>query len=146
MDYYAILGIARDAEDIVVGAAYRAMVKKYHPDVFRGPKARANAKIREINEAYETLSDPKKRSEYDKATEMRARPSAVLGPVLAPPWSLQRPLFLLAGRRHAVPRRVFAPHRCPGQSVPNRHSIPMVTLSLISIRNTPNIGCYYTAN
>ena len=53
MDYYAVLGIARDAEDVVITAAYKAMVKKYHPDVYTGSKAEANKKIREINEAYE---------------------------------------------------------------------------------------------
>ena len=36
MDYYAVLGIARDAEDVVITAAYKAMVKKYHPDVYSG--------------------------------------------------------------------------------------------------------------
>ena len=69
MDYYAVLGIARDAEDVVIAAAYKAMVKKYHPDVYKGSKAEANKKIREINEAYDTLSDPKKRAAYDKSTD-----------------------------------------------------------------------------
>lgn len=69
MDYYAVLGIARDAEDVVITAAYKAMVKKYHPDVYTGSKAEANKKIREINEAYDTLSDPKKRAAYDKSTD-----------------------------------------------------------------------------
>ena len=36
MDYYAVLGIARDAEDVVITAAYKAMVRKYHPDVHSG--------------------------------------------------------------------------------------------------------------
>ena len=69
MDYYAVLGVARDAEDIVITAAYKAMVKKYHPDVYTGSKAQANKKIREINEAYDTLSDPKKRAAYDKSID-----------------------------------------------------------------------------
>ena len=72
MDYYAVFGIARDAEDIVITAAYKGMVKKYHPDVYEGSKVEANEKIREINEAYDTLSDPKKRSAYDKSTESAA--------------------------------------------------------------------------
>jgi len=69
MDYYAVLGVARDAEDIVITAAYKAMVKKYHPDVYTGSKAQANKKIREINEAYDTLSDPEKRAAYDKSID-----------------------------------------------------------------------------
>ena len=65
-DYYAILGVHHDAELVVIKAAYRAMVKKYHPDTFEGEKAEAEEKIREITQAYETLSDTKKRAKYDK--------------------------------------------------------------------------------
>lgn len=79
------------------------------------------------------------------ASDIRARPSSVLGPVLAPPCNLQRSLFLLAGRWHSVPFLVLAPHRLPGQSAPKRHSTPMVTLSFVSIQNTPNMRYYYTA-
>ena len=71
--------------------------------------------------------------------------SQVLGPVLAPPCNLQRPLSLLAVRWHSVPFLVLAPHRWPGQSAPKRHSTPMVTLSFVSIQNTPNMRYYYTA-
>ena len=52
------------------------------------------------------------------ASVSRASPSLVLGPVLAPPWSLQRPTGSLAGRWHKVPRRVRASHRIPCQSGP----------------------------
>jgi hypothetical protein len=69
MDYYAVLGVARNAEVIVIQAAYKALVRKYHPDVFKGKKAAADKKIREINEAYDTLSDPKKRSKYDETLD-----------------------------------------------------------------------------
>ena len=79
------------------------------------------------------------------ASEIRSRPSWVLAPVLAPPWTLQRPLRLLAGRWQAVPFRVLAPQRWPGQSDPKRHLTPMVTLSFFSTQNTPNKKCYYTA-
>ena len=50
------------------------------------------------------------------------------------------------GMTAASVRRVFAPHRCPGQSGPKRHSIPMVTLSFVSMNNTPLIRCYYIVN
>ena len=52
------------------------------------------------------------------ASVSRARPSLVLGPVEAPPWSLQRPTGSLAGRWHKVPRRVRASHRIPCQFGP----------------------------
>ena len=61
------------------------------------------------------------------------RPSADFGPVDLPPCNRHRPFFLLAGRWHAVPRRVLAPYRWPGHSGPNPHTIPMVTLSFASI-------------
>ena len=65
MDYYAILGVTLDAETIVIDAAYKALVKKYHPDVWRGDKQYADEKIKSINEAYSVLSDPEKRKKYD---------------------------------------------------------------------------------
>mgnify|MGYP004246713169 CR=1 FL=1 len=77
------------------------------------------------------------------ASEIRARPSIVFGPVLAPPCNLQRPFLLIAGERQAVPLRVFAPQRWPGQSGPNRHSIPTVTSFFVSINYTPYKGYYY---
>ena len=64
-DFYAILGVSLDAELEVINAAYRAMAKKYHPDVYKGDKKFAEEKIKEINEAYECLSDAQKRKEYD---------------------------------------------------------------------------------
>jgi len=78
------------------------------------------------------------------ACEIRSRPSEVFAPVLAPPCSLQRPFFLFAGRWQPVPFRVLAPHVCPGQSAPKRHSIPILTLPFVSINHTPSIGYYYT--
>jgi len=56
MDYYSILGVSREAPDFVIQAAYRALAKKYHPDPYKGDKKEAESKIREINEAYSTLS------------------------------------------------------------------------------------------
>ncbi len=64
-DYYEILGIDRNATDEDIKKAYRKLAKKYHPDLNPGDKA-AEAKFKEINEAYEVLSDPKKREQYDR--------------------------------------------------------------------------------
>ena len=63
-DYYKILGVSKstDAEDLK--KAYRKLARKYHPDVNPGDKT-AEAKFKEINEAYEVLSDPEKRNKYD---------------------------------------------------------------------------------
>ncbi len=63
--YYQILGVLDDAEDIVIRAAYKSLSSKYHPDKWIGDKSFANEKMSEINRAYETLSDTKKRARYD---------------------------------------------------------------------------------
>ncbi len=63
-DYYDILGVKRNASDEEIKKAYRNLAKKYHPDLHPGNKT-YEAKIKEINEAYGVLSDPKKKSDYD---------------------------------------------------------------------------------
>ena len=62
-DYYSILRIPRSADESAIKAAYRKLAKRYHPDV--NPGEEAKARFLEINEAYETLVDPKKRALYD---------------------------------------------------------------------------------
>jgi molecular chaperone DnaJ len=65
MDYYRVLGVSREASDDAIKKAYRKLVFQYHPD--RNPdNAKAEAKIREINEAYEVVGDPEKRRSYDR--------------------------------------------------------------------------------
>jgi molecular chaperone DnaJ len=64
-DYYSILGINRSASDKDVKQAYRRLARKYHPDVNPGDKS-AEARFKEINEAYEVLSDTEKRKKYDQ--------------------------------------------------------------------------------
>lgn len=68
-DYYKILGVSRNASQEEISRAYKKLVRKYHPDLNPGNKE-AEEKFKEINEAYETLSDPKKREEYDKLLNM----------------------------------------------------------------------------
>lgn len=65
MDYYSILGVSSEAEDIVIRAAYKALAHRYHPDRNIGNASEAQEKMALINEAYSILSDPNKRKEYD---------------------------------------------------------------------------------
>jgi len=62
-DYYRILGVDRSADDKAIKSAYRKLARKYHPDVAKGKDS--GDRFREINEAYEVLSDPEKRRRYD---------------------------------------------------------------------------------
>src|SRR6202045_283281 len=63
-DYYAILGVPRNASPEDIKKAFRKLARQYHPDVAKD-KRDAEAKFKEINEAYEVLGDPQNRSKYD---------------------------------------------------------------------------------
>jgi len=62
-DYYAVLGVAREAAADDIKKAYRKLARKYHPDVSKEPDA--EKRMSEVNEAYNVLSDPEKRAAYD---------------------------------------------------------------------------------
>ena len=64
-DYYEVLGVDRNADDATLKKAYRALAKKYHPDMNPGD-AEAEKKFKEASEAYAVLSDPDKRRQYDQ--------------------------------------------------------------------------------
>src|SRR5438105_15883160 len=64
-DYYETLGVSKTASDEEIRSAFRKLARKYHPDVAKDKKT-AEEKFKEINEAYEVLSDPEKRKKYDE--------------------------------------------------------------------------------
>ena len=64
-DYYEVLGVSKDADDAAIKKAYRALAKKYHPDINPGD-AEAEKKFKEASEAYAVLSDAEKRRQYDQ--------------------------------------------------------------------------------
>lgn len=66
MNYYERLGVDRGAEPDVIDAAYRAMMRRYHPDKYDGSNAEAERRSKEINEAYAALKDPNRRRSYDE--------------------------------------------------------------------------------
>lgn len=65
--YYEILGVAKNADEVVIRAAYKALAQKYHPDKSMGNIRDAELMMAEFNKAYETLSNPLKRAAYDKS-------------------------------------------------------------------------------
>lgn len=72
-DFYERLGVKKDASEAEIKKAYRKLAMQYHPDRNKGD-AKAEKKFKEINEAYETLSDSKKRSQYDMFGSAGANP------------------------------------------------------------------------
>jgi len=78
-DYYEILGVARDATPEAIKKAYRALARKHHPDVNPGDK-KAEEKFKETQQAYDILSDPEKRSMYDRFGRGAFEGMAAAGP------------------------------------------------------------------
>ena len=65
-DYYEILEVSPNSSDEIIKAAYRALVKKYHPDIYQGDKQYAEEMMQKINEAYHVLSNPTLHTDYDR--------------------------------------------------------------------------------
>ena len=77
-DYYEVLGVDKNADEATIKKAYRTLAKKYHPDMNPGDKE-AEAKFKEVNEAYDVLSDPDKKAKYDQYGHAAFDPSAGAG-------------------------------------------------------------------
>ena len=74
-DYYEVLGLSKGADEAAIKKAYRSMAKKYHPDLNPG-NAEAEAKFKEVNEAYDVLSDADKKAKYDQFGHAAFDPTA----------------------------------------------------------------------
>jgi len=115
-DYYKILQVDPDAEPEVIGAVYRRLAAKYHPDVNRSPDAERRMKA--LNEAYEVLSSPPKRAQYDRdRAALLSRPPRSAAPERAPRPSAPPAAAPPTARLHISPNRL-AFHLVPGGSPP----------------------------
>lgn len=77
-DYYEVLGVDKGASDDDIKKAFRQQAKKYHPDLHPGDKE-AEAKFKEVNEAYSILSDPDKKAKYDRFGDAGVDPNGFGG-------------------------------------------------------------------
>lgn len=111
-DYYAVLGVRRDASQDEIKKAFRRLARELHPDVNPDPKTQE--RFKEINAAYEVLSDPQKKQVYDLGGDPSRR-RAEAGPVASAPvasgtsptsWtrSSERRPSVVPGRAHAAAR------------------------------------------
>lgn len=78
-DYYEILGVAKTASEAELKTAYRKMALKWHPDRNQDKKEEAEQKFKEINEAYQILSNPQKRQQYDQFGHAAFDPASGMG-------------------------------------------------------------------
>ena len=114
LDFYAILGVHPNAEDIVIRAAFKALAQRYHPDRFGGSKEDAHRKMADLTNAYETLADPLRRRKYDRRRRPTGRSTTFY--FKNPARERQGSLGALAAR--AAPTRARGPRSCPRRGRP----------------------------
>lgn len=102
-NYYRTLGVAGSAGLEEIRAAYRQKARKYHPDVYAGNKSYATRKMKEINEAYNTLKNPAEREEYDRMLAA-SRPARQKAPRRDRPARKEKPQAQARTRRPAEAR------------------------------------------
>jgi curved DNA-binding protein CbpA len=101
MDYYVVLGIAEDADEETIRSAFRALARRYHPDVGAGSSP---VEFQRAREAYETLADPERRRRYDlqlrsaRARTIVVREVGISRPFAEPLLSSRRSSFDVPGR------------------------------------------------
>ena len=117
--YYELLQVTPTADLEIITAAYRALIRRHHPD--RNPSPTADATTKRLNEAWEILSDPVKRAEYDR--ELTAGSSSRPAPPPRPP---NRPT-----QETPPPRPKPSPP--PRASEPDNQDVLWVTLGLLII-------------
>jgi curved DNA-binding protein CbpA len=85
MNYYVVLGIAEDADEETIRSAFRALARRYHPDVGVGSSP---VEFQRAREAYETLADPERRRRYDRRLrDARTRPVVVREAIVSRPFA-----------------------------------------------------------
>ena len=110
MDYYVVLGIAEDADEETVRSAFRALARRYHPDVGAGSSP---IEFQRAREAYETLADPERRRRYDRQLRAsRVQPVVIRdvigsGPFPDPLFASRRDSFAHS-RIHVTATRSFS--------------------------------------
>src|SRR5689334_24078293 len=87
-DYYAVLGVATDADEVAIRLAYRQLARRYHPDV---AGEAGLARMQALNVAYQTLSDPQRRRAYDSSHGIVAPVKPTPAPTSPPPTSASTP-------------------------------------------------------
>lgn len=124
IDHYAVLGLNPSADDVVIRAAWKALLRKHHPDTNLGDPSGVRA--REINEAFAVLGKPDSRARYDR---LRIR-----GPEIAP---LHNAPSSYDGPRYRVPpRRRFSPTRLFGTSLLIAAAVPFAITALLAFPPT----------
>ena len=100
MDYYVVLGIAEDADEETIRSAFRALARRYHPDVGAGSSP---VEFQRAREAYETLADPERRRRYDRQRQpSRPQPVVIREVTVSRPFP--EPLF--ASPRDSINSRI----------------------------------------